>query len=249
MLELQRIVYQPTLLHALIEEGSKILVLSEHWLCPYDLHMLNDINQDYDAIGKADSRLTAERDGGRGCGEIGLLWHKSIAATPISGINSDRICGIRIMMDDGDSSLLTVIEVYLPCLDLGVDCYREHLTELERVVSESRQLVPVTVLGDFNAHLEAGRQNVQGVLLQEVMEGYELSAVSQGILASGPAYTYCSGEVRTTVDYILMDVEATSMITSCRPHDMTDLNTSDHLPVTASLVHPCRRIIMHMSRL
>ena len=60
--------------------------------------MLNDINQDYNAIGKADSRLTAERDGGRGCGGVGLLWHKSIAATPISGINSDRICGIRIMV-------------------------------------------------------------------------------------------------------------------------------------------------------
>ena len=54
-------------------EGSKVLVLSKHWLWPYDLHMLNDINQDCDAIGKADSRLTAERDGGRGCGGIGLL--------------------------------------------------------------------------------------------------------------------------------------------------------------------------------
>ena len=69
--------------------------------------MLNDINQDYDTIGKADSRLSAERDGRRGCGGIGLLWHKSTAATPISGINLDRICGIRIMMDDGDRSLLT----------------------------------------------------------------------------------------------------------------------------------------------
>lgn len=52
-------------------------------------------------------------------------------------------------MDDGDSSLMSVIGVYLPCLDLGVDCYREHLLELERVVSEARLLGPVTVLGDF----------------------------------------------------------------------------------------------------
>ena len=35
-----------------------------------------------------------------------------------------------------------------------------------------------------------------------------------------------------------MDVEATSTITSCRTHNMTDLNTSDNLPVTASLVYP-----------
>ena len=29
-----------------------------------------------------------------------------------------------------------MIGVYLPCLDQGLDCYGEHLTELERVVTE-----------------------------------------------------------------------------------------------------------------
>lgn len=202
-------------LNTLMDDGSKILVLSEHWLWPYDLHRLNDINVGYNAIGKADGRLTEERDGGRGCGGIGLLWHKSIEATPISGISSDRICGIRMTMDDGDSSLMSVIGVYLPCLDLGVDCYREHLVELESVVSEARLLGPVTVLGDFNAHLEVGKQKLQGVLLQEVMDRCELSAVSMGAMASGPAYTFCGGEVTSTVDFVLMDVEAASMISPC----------------------------------
>ena len=45
----------------LIHEGSKILVLSEHWLCPYNPHRLNDINQEFNAIGKADSRRTEEK--------------------------------------------------------------------------------------------------------------------------------------------------------------------------------------------
>jgi len=52
------------------------------------MHMLNEINLEYEAIGESDGRLT-ERGGG-----IGLLWHKSLAASPISGTNSDRICGI-----------------------------------------------------------------------------------------------------------------------------------------------------------
>ena len=83
----------------------------------------------------------------------GILWHRSIAATPISGINSDRVIGIRFSMDDGDRSVVSVIGVYLPCLDQGVDCYRDHLVELERVISESELQGPVMVLGDFNAHL------------------------------------------------------------------------------------------------
>ncbi len=41
----------------------------------------------------------------------------------------------------------------------------------------------------------------------------------------------------TTVDYMLMDVEAVSLMSSCRTHPMVDLNTSDHLPLTVSLVH------------
>ena len=34
-----------------------------------------------------------------------------------------------------------------------------------------------------------------------------------------------------------MDVEATSMVSSCCTHTMSDLNTSDHLPLTTSLIY------------
>ena len=66
-------------------------------------------------------------------------------------------------MDDGDRSVVSVIGVYLPCLDQGVDCYREHLVEFEHVISESELHGPVMVLGDFNAHLggeTVGEQNL-----------------------------------------------------------------------------------------
>ena len=80
-------------------------------------------------------------------------------------------------MDDGDRSLVSVIGVYMPCSDQGLECYRDHLIQLERVISESSLLSPVVVLGDFNAHLGSlggkkgqGDPNVQGVLVSEVME-------------------------------------------------------------------------------
>ena len=130
-------------LEALMAEGSKVLVLSEHWLWPYDLDKLKQISEEYDAVGKADVRLSDKADGGRGLGGVGILWHKSIGATPIGGISSDRICGIRFSVDDGYASVMSVIGVYLPCLDQGMDCYREHLIELDHVVSESEHLGPV----------------------------------------------------------------------------------------------------------
>ena len=74
-----------------------------------------------------------------------------------------------------------------------------------------------------------------GMLLQEILGRCELSAVSEGVLASEPGYTYCSANLRTTVDYALMDVEAAFMMTSCCTHPVEDLNTSDYLPLTVSL--------------
>ena len=63
------------------------------------------------------------------------------------------------------------------------------------------------------------------------MERCNLSAVSAGSLSSGPSFTYLSGDVQTTVDYIHADVEATSLMSDCRILPMDDLNTSYHLPL------------------
>ena len=116
-------------IQCLLGDRPGILVLSEHWLWLYELDKLDNICEGYAATRKADNRLTCESDGGRGCGGIGLLWHKSIGATPVSGISSDRISAVRFSVDDGDSSLVSIIGVYMPCSDQGLECYRDHLRE------------------------------------------------------------------------------------------------------------------------
>lgn len=78
----------------ILNTGSDI-VLSEHWLWPYELHKLDELNPEYHGQGRADSRLTETSDScSRGCGGVGILWKKSFDVTPISDIQSDRICGI-----------------------------------------------------------------------------------------------------------------------------------------------------------
>ena len=58
-----------------------------------------------------------------------------------------------------------------------------------------------------------------------------------GSAASGPSHIYQSGDTKTTVDYVVMDIEAASMMLSCCMHRMDDLNTSNHLPMTAAMVY------------
>ena len=93
------------------------------------------------------------------------------------------------------------------------------------------------MLGDFKAYLGVlggirgkGAANVQGVLISEVMARCNLSAVSLGSLVTGSNYTYFSGDVHSTVDYVFADAGAISLMSGCVVAEMEDLNISNHIP-------------------
>ena len=154
---------------------------------------------------------------------------------------SDRICSIRLA-EKGSGSTLTVIGVYLPCQDLGIDLYCSCLTDLEQLIFESRQLGRSVVMGDFNAHLGSlggpkgsGNPNQQGFLLHQLVTRSDLYVATLADNASGPSYTYASGETKTTIDYILLNIDAASLTEGCDTLEDNDLNTSDHLPQSVVL--------------
>ena len=136
---------------------------------------------------------------------------------------------VLVSVRGSSENVMSVIGVYLPCLDLGIDCYREHLVELECVVSECEMLDSVVILGDCNAHLSVDgrefcyRKSWTGITLQ--------MSPCMGCLAIGPSYTYCSGSVCTKIDYALMNVGAASLLSSVETRSMVDLNVSNHLPI------------------
>ena len=170
------------------------------------------------------------------------LWWSglSLDAFQISDIVSDRVCGVRFKRDE--DSWLSIIGVYLPCADLGMDYYRETLIELERVISDSATHGPVIVAGDFNAHLGhmwgprgSDAVNSQGLMLGELLNGCKLHAASLSGITSGPEYTYHSGDKFTTIDYIFTDIEASSSVDQCWTHEEDVLNQSDHLSLSLKL--------------
>ena len=172
------------------------------------------------------------------------MWKKSLDATPIS-ISSDRICGLRLKMPPPETAEVTILGVYLPCTDMGIDCYGEHLIELERLISEGQQLGPIVITGDFNAHLGTlggvrgrGSPNQQGILLHQLLVWCKLYAVSLSSLSEGPQYTFWNSTTRSTVDYIIASQEASDYIQRCFTREPAPLNNSDHLPISAVLCLP-----------
>ena len=143
-----------------------------------------NIHPAFSADVKTDRRLTEESTLRRGCGGIGIMWRKTLDATPIPSISSDRICGLSIRSSDQET-VFSVIGVYLPCADLGIEYYCEHLMELERLISDQQQQGPVIVMGDFNAHLGTlggcrgvGDPNQQGMLLQQLITRCNLCCIT-----------------------------------------------------------------------
>lgn len=55
-------------LEALMKGGSKVLVLSEHWLWPYELHKLNQLGEEYEAVGRQMVHSQMRQEG------EGVLW-------------------------------------------------------------------------------------------------------------------------------------------------------------------------------
>ena len=60
-----------------------VIALCEHWLWPFDLPKLDQLHPDYIGFGRSDKRLTSESNLTKGCGGVGLIWKKSIAAVPL----------------------------------------------------------------------------------------------------------------------------------------------------------------------
>lgn len=224
----------------IIENGSEIIIVSEHWLWPFELNRLNEIDPDFISYGHADSRLTSDHEG-RGMEGIAILWKNDLDVSIVTGCASDRICCIRVKLRNNEA--LTIIGVYLPCLDQGLDYYQECVIQLEELIREASQLGGTIVLGDFNAHLGYlggtkgcdQQPNQQGLILKDHILDNDMFVASLSESAIGPVYTYVSGDVHTTVDYVMLDVCAASMMESCETLQEDVLNTSDHLPQTVIL--------------
>ena len=99
----------------------------------------------------------------------------------------------------------------------------------------------VIVVGDFNAHLptlQHNNANTQWQLLADLLHCHNLFPVSCSSIATGPKYTYFSGQTTTTVDYILISPELAPSVNSCTTLAHAPLNVSDHLPISISICTP-----------
>ena len=168
---------------------------------------------------------------------MGIIWKKSLPASPIP-LDSDRICGVQLHLK---KHIISVLSVYLPSTDHDIEEYKHYLNVLECAISALQSEGQVIVVGDFNTHLPTLQQNnanTQGQLLADLLHCHNLFPVSCSSIATGPKYTYFSGQTITTVDYILISPELAPSVNFCTTLANAPLNVSDHLPISISVCTP-----------
>ena len=209
-----------------LAEEHDVIVLNEHWLWPYETHKFLNAHPNMLGLAITDKRLTPQCQLSKGCGGIGILWRKSLKVTPVSGVDSDRICAISI---ESTSSPILVIGVYLPTTNSPIDEYRHCLINRHRDMT-------VIIAGDFNTHIGAnggprgiGDPNSQWQLLLEMIHDNDLYVPTLSCLSTGPLHTFFRGNTTTTTDYIIVDIPHFNMVLKSRTIDIHPLNFSDHL--------------------
>ena len=166
-----------------------------------------------------------------------ILWRSSLRASPLLLSDCDRMCGLQIELR-GKERRLSILGVYMPGGEQPQDCYDTYFDSVEHCVSQLSNGGPLLVLGDLNAHLgcrDTSVTNSRGNKWIKMMDEHSLINVSLCSIASGPTYTYTSGNNTTTIDYIISNSDAFRGIASCSILEEHPLNTSDHLPITCSL--------------
>ena len=217
--------------------------MNEHWLWPFELDTLSSISDKFTYTAVSDKMLTPESEATHGCGEVAIMYKKSINAVPLTSLSNDRMCCIMLNLLAGQcDDLLTIIGTYMPCTNYPLDEYKEYLSKLEQAILSTPHDGLVIITGNFNAHLGslAGSHNPhspngRGLLLKELIDRTFSYSVSDSSMASDPSYTFSSGTHFTTVDYIFASQNLASLIESCGIMDEHELNTSDHLPIIATL--------------
>ena len=211
-----------------------IVLVSEHWLHANQINRMEEISTKASYFVRASNEAGADKYGiSRGEGGVAIIWRKEMkGVTPLMEITHDRICGIRVQMED--KVVLNIFSVYLPskgCKGSLEGSKGELSAILEGVEHGSINIVG----GDFNGDVgsKGGPRGLkkatpEGAMVFDFAESYGLTFSNLQQYAKGPVNTHYGPTGSSCIDYILLPKDLEPMISKCSVVEEDPLNTSDY---------------------
>ena len=233
--------------HLLSNTLPDFIAVSEHWLHDYNLYHIHKLNPNYKFLARSTPRDEhpdfCKPRLIRGHGGIALGWRSQLSpfVSPLQFISSCRMVGVQLKLT---SHPIIVVAVYLPARSGCTDIFRDALDQLEAGLHLLPTNSDIFIMGDFNADpghlggpLSSTRLNEQGRILHQFMSRWELASIHLHTSDSPMSHTYSSEAHSSlfTIDHILCSQHLLAKVTSAYTIQEDAQNTSDHIPIVASL--------------
>jgi len=217
-----------------------IIAIQEHWLSDHDLHLINNLHEDFFVVSRSamTQKLQAGLLVGRPFGRLALLVRKSICVN-INMLGTDNKCrcmSVVVTLCSGFKLLVNVL--YLPTFESGPE-YKSNVLDcigfMECKIVESTH-DSIVVMGDFN--FDCNMLDKSFCLIKNFTDEYKLLCCESAV-TSKIAYTYFQETLNnySTIDHIFVsDVLHPNVIeyTTCD----SGCNFSDHVPVSCVIAMP-----------
>ena len=230
----------PYLVDCLVRYNIDVCGISEHHLRLYNSTFLNTIDSNYSAFTKCATERdpTLYRNSNKG-GVALLIRNNLIHVTSLLEIDSDRITGVEVILND--LTILYIFCVYLPSSNLSDCLFHEYLEMLEELYMAYSLHGTVIIIGDMNVKIAGPKYSFtsdkRSDSFKRFISKYNLLSVNVQWFCKGPVHTHESytGGPTSALDHILVPSELIPYVIYAKVDNECSLQLSDHKPVVCSI--------------
>lgn len=204
-----------------------IYLLQETWLYDCQLHLINDLHEEYMGIGKAvdtgDPIPPIKMP--RGHGGVAIMWKKSLDPyiNYIQGGNNRILC-----IELRGEILVLIISVYLPCRGSAENTleFQDCLDQMREIIKTHEDTHQILIGGDMNENAVTFTESPRGRYLKDFMAENNLITYEMGI-----TYKHTGGHLESAIDYFFIQKTLEERIVGVKRKDNLIANVSDHIPI------------------
>ena len=222
--------------------NNDLIFISEHWLSNLELFLLSDaVYPTHQVIFHSAEKNSSGRPFGGTC----FLIRESIFKYASIIHEDHNILSIKLSVHNLN---FIIVGVYLTsCHDrnTSLEAYKSELNNLNSIINSYIDEGEVIMLGDFQSfpstiYNHEARKSVTLNYFSEHLESFitqnDLTLVDV-TAGTGPRYTYHHKTLNHSsyIDHIAVLNHTNFTFSNCRVHEPSNLNMSDHLPITCTL--------------
>ena len=204
-----------------------IIFLQEHWLLPFELNTLSNINTEFLAFGVSAVDISSDVLRGRPYGGTAVLYRKQFApAVEIIDCDDPRLCAVTIQTCEGP---VLFVNVYMPTDTRDDNSFDEYVDTCMKISSvfATTNAVYMVIAGDFNCSDGSRFDDIY----RRFLDDEQLASIDKLKLNSISTYVSDDRQRSSWIDHILCSQALLSHVGEVGV--VYDYLCSDHLPLFA----------------